>query len=409
LLQGGPWEPFFKDCNRVRREFTHNRKTQAARLEERYKTGRVRVVSVSFEKLRHPVAVYNVEVSNTPHYFAEGILTHNCKNVNSMTYRMCRAISKEVPWAFGLTGTPFGKQLEDLWAQFFLIDHGETLGPTLGLFRSAFFAETTNYWGGWEYKFKKTMMPVLEKVIKHRSIRFKIEECHDMPKKSMVKKFISPTQDVATYYNKIVESMNNLSFGKIKFRELESQAMRLRQLASGFMTLRGDDDSKAQVKFPNNPKLDMLEEIIEGMPEDSKVIIFHDFRYTNGLISERLKKMKFPHARVWGGGKNNLAEIRKFKKDPKCRGLVINTQSGSSSQNLQVANYVVYFEQPRSSIDRQQSERRAWRPGQLKHVFFFDLLMKGTVDEKQYDSNVEGRNLLKALLDGSLKIKKLLL
>lgn len=333
---------------------------------------------------------------------------HKCKNVNSMTYRMCRAISKEVKWAFGLTGTPFGKQLEDLWAQFFLIDFGETLGNTLGLFRSVFFSETTNYWGGWEYKFKKKMMPILEKVIKHRSIRFMIDECHDMPKKKYVPVHVQATQDIITYYDKVVEAHNNLSFGKVKYRQVESTSMKLRQLASGFMTLKGDDTSQVQVKFPNNPKLDALEAILESMPEESKMIVFHDFRYTNGLISERLKKMKIKHARVWGGGKNNLAEIRKFKKDKSCRVLVINTQAGSSSQNLQCANYVVYFEQPRSAIDRQQSERRAWRPGQTKRVFFYDLIMKDTVDEKQQDSNNEGKDLLKRVLDGSVKFKKLL-
>jgi hypothetical protein len=40
-------------------------------------------------------------------------------------------------------------------------------------------------------------------------------------------------------------------------------------------------------------------------------------------------------------------------------------------------------------------------------VFFFDLLMKGTVDEKQMASNTEGKDLLKAVLDGSITLKKL--
>jgi hypothetical protein len=41
-------------------------------------------------------------------------------------------------------------------------------------------------------------------------------------------------------------------------------------------------------------------------------------------------------------------------------------------------------------------------------VFFFDLLMRNTVDEKQFDSNAEGRDLLKRVLDGSVKFKRLL-
>lgn len=334
---------------------------------------------------------------------------HKCKNVNSMTYRMCRAISKECTWSYGLTGTPFGKNLEDLWAQFFLIDLGETLGNTLGLFRSVFFSERQGWFGGYEYHFKQKLMPVLEKVIKHRSIRYEIDEIHDMPKRINKVKVVKASDAIAEYYNKIIEAMENLSFGKVKFKELESQYMRLRQLSSGFMTLRGDDKSKTEVQFPENPKLDAMEEIISSMPETSKAIIFHDFRFTNKIISDRLKQMKVPHARVWGGAKDSLKELRKFKKDPKCRVLVINCQAGSSSQNLQMANYVIYYEQPRSSIDRQQSERRAYRPGQKKRVFFFDLIMEGTTDESQAKSNEEGRNLLQRVLDGKTKFKRLVI
>jgi SNF2 family DNA or RNA helicase len=230
-----------------------------------------------------------------------------------------------------------------------------------------------------------------------------------MPKRINKVKVVKASAAIAEYYNKIIEAMENLSFGKVKFKELESQYMRLRQLSSGFMTLRGDDKSKTEVQFPENPKLDAMEEIISSMPETSKAIIFHDFRFTNKIISDRLKQMKVPHARVWGGAKDSLKELRKFKKDPKCRVLVINCQAGSSSQNLQMANYVIYYEQPRSSIDRQQSERRAYRPGQKKRVFFFDLIMEGTTDESQAKSNEEGRNLLQRVLDGKTKFKRLVI
>src|SRR5690606_24848860 len=102
--------------------------------------------------------------------------------------------------------------------------------------------------------------------IKHRSIRYEIDEIQDMPPKLHKEVHVKASADIAAYYNKIIEAMENLSFGKIKFRQLESEYMKLRQLSSGFMTLRGDDASKAEVKFPNNPKLDALQDLIESMP-----------------------------------------------------------------------------------------------------------------------------------------------
>lgn len=62
-------------------------------------------------------------------------------NHQTLTYKACKLLSwaAQTRYAFGLTGTPFGKDPHVLWAQFHVIDKGETLGPTLGLFRGAFF------------------------------------------------------------------------------------------------------------------------------------------------------------------------------------------------------------------------------------------------------------------------------
>lgn len=332
---------------------------------------------------------------------------HKNKNIQSQTYKMCRAISKEVEYCYGLTGTPFGRNPEDLWAQLYLVDLGDTLHTTIGFFRDVFFREEPNYWGGVKREFNKRMLPKLKEIVKNVSIRYTIDECTDMPKKSYYKKIVKPSPEMSGYYNKIIESLETLSFGRTKYRELESKYNKLRQLSSGFMTLKGDNSTKTEISFPVNPKLDALEELVESMPDDSKMIVFHHFRYTNHIISERLKKLKVKHCRVWGGNKDNLAQLRKFKTDPDVKVLVINTQAGATSQNLQMANYVVYFEQPQSSTEREQSERRAWRPGQKKRVLFFDLIMEGALDHSMKRANKEGSDLMSSILDKSTKLRKI--
>lgn len=321
---------------------------------------------------------------------------HKIKNPNTLSYRMCRAISADAKWAMGLTGTPFGKNVQDLWSQFFVIDFGETLGTTLGMYRSVFFSTKLNYWGGYEHKFKRPMLKDLKRVMKNRSIRYEIDELHDMPPMIMVKRRIKPPDASLGYVRE--------AYGKLKeaakigdYREAEASYMQLRQLSSGFMTLRGEDNTKLHIKFKDNPKMEALTEIIEGMPDGAKIVIFHHFIYTNQLISERLTEMKMKHARIWSGQRDPIGELRRFKQQPTCRALVINSKSGSSSLNLQHASYVAFFEQPDSPIDRQQAERRVWRPGQTKRVMLFDLLVDGTVDARLMGTNKAGKNLLKQL------------
>jgi SNF2 family DNA or RNA helicase len=323
---------------------------------------------------------------------------HKAKNVSSLTYRMLRAISAQAEYVVGLTGTPFGRDLIDLWPQFYLIDFGETLGPTLGFYRDVFYTAKPGFFGGFDYKFNKKLFPTLKRAIQNCSISYGIDDLVDMPPKRYIKIKLSPTDESKGYCENTLKLLKEAVKAKA-VNEAEQNYIKLRQLASGFMTLKGEDNEKFQIKFNDNPKLDALQEIIEGMPPDKKIVIFHHFVYTNQLISDRLKSMGVKHARIYGKSKDPIAELRKFKSEPDTRALVINSRSGSSSLNLQGANYLVFFEQPDSPIDRQQAERRVWRPGQNWKVFIFDLLMRNTADERLRASNKAGENLLKDLLN----------
>lgn len=332
---------------------------------------------------------------------------HRCKSASSLTYRMCRAISAQCEYVLGLTGTPFGRDLGDLWPQFYLIDFGETLGSTFGFYREVFFTPKRNYWGGYEYTFKKRLFPDLKRIIKNASIHYGIDEFYDMPPMVPIIREVSAPIDSHGYIETAIKNIEGCvkkdgTNNEGNYRIIQSNYLQLRQLSSGFMTLF-DDEEKIHVKFDDNHKLDALQAEIEAMPQGSKAVIFHHFVYSSGVISERLTKMGVKHARVWSGQKDPIGEIRKFQSDSECMVLVLNWRSGSSSLNLQNANYVLVYEQPDSPIDRNQGESRVWRPGQSRRVFLIDLIVKGTWDKRMYDSNKAGRSLLDELLDGGKK------
>jgi len=329
---------------------------------------------------------------------------HKCSNLNSLTYRMCRAVSAQCEYGVGLSGTPFGKDVGDIWAQFYLIDFGETLGDTKGLFQEAFFTKKRNYFTKFdEYVFDKRKMPLLNKVIKHNSIHYAASEMHDLPVKRYIKRKVPLPTTMEGYISKAAEEfIAALKAGGT--RQAEASYLQLRQLASGFMTVEGQNDTKIKVSFDTNPKLDLLEEYIDAMAQESKMVVFHHFVHTNHLISDRLKARKIKHARIWSGQKDVLGELRRFRDDGNCRVLVLNDQSGSTSLNLQHANYMFFFEEPDSPINRQQGEKRIYRAGQTKPVWIIDPFMEGTVDERIFYANMQGKKLLDLLLKGVQKL-----
>lgn len=330
---------------------------------------------------------------------------HKCSNIQSLTYRMCRAISLECSHGMGLSGTPFGKDVEAIWSQFYLIDFGETLGETKGLFQEAFFDKKRNFFSGFdEYSFDKKKMPLLNRFIKHSSIHYAAAEMHDLPAKRYIKRTLRLPTAIEGYVSiaaaRLIEAIKAKGQGG-QYGAVETSYMQLRQLASGFMTVDGQNNNKVKVSFDNNPKLALLEEYIDAMPYGCKMVVFHHFVYTNSLISERLKQLKIKHARIWSGQKDVIGELKRFRDDPNCTILVLNDQSGSSSLNLQHANYMFFFEEPDSPINRQQGEKRIYRAGQTKPVYFIDPFMEGTVDERIFYANQQGKKLLDQLLKGN--------
>jgi len=317
-------------------------------------------------------------------------------NHQSLTYKLCRKISSECHWRYALAGRPFGRDPTMIWSQQFLIDRGETLGETLGLFRAAFFREKKAWFGGFDYIFDKRMEETLSDIMQHRSISYSSDECQTLPKVTRIVEKVRLPEDVEVYYQKAVDQIiaarGNRAIIKNAF-------LRMRQLSSGFLGFKDDETGeRAQLVFPRNYKLDRMLELIEAIPLDRKFVIFHEFTHSGRMICDALTKMKIRHGWLWGGQKESRKVQEQFDNDDRTRGLVVNHKLGAMVLNLQVANYELVYESPLSSIDRDQMDKRLFREGQVRPGFIIDMVVRDTVDQGILDNHAEGGNLYDALL-----------
>lgn len=324
------------------------------------------------------------------------------KNHNSLTYRICNAIAKKCEFRYALTGTPFGRDPIDLWSQFYIVDRGETLGKTLGIFRECLFSEKRNYWGGYEYTFQKKMEPKLRDWMKNRSIRYDETECQDLPEKIYTQVVVKFPESLETYYKK---SLADIVAAQGNYQLMENAFIRMRQITSGFLGMRNEENTRIEIEFDDNPKLDALLELIEEMPLESKMVVFHEFIHTGKVISQALTDAKIPHESLWSGTKDRKAGLNRFLQDLKCRIFVVNSKSGGIGLNLQVANYCVFMESPVSPIVRKQAEKRCHRPGQTKKVFYYDLVISNSVDMQIIAYLQEGEDLFQALLESKENLR----
>ncbi|MEO0248283.1 MAG: DEAD/DEAH box helicase [candidate division WOR-3 bacterium] len=329
--------------------------------------------------------------------------SHLIGNKKSLRFRMCNILSDEINYRYAMTGTPFGRDPEKLWAQFYLVDRGETLGTTLGLFRAAFFTAKENYWGGIDYTFDKSKEQLLHRMIQHRSIRYNELEFSDMPKISRQVHRLSFPGTTEEYYNKVLAELRQ---SKGDVRAIENAFIRMRQVTAGFLRVSDDEGNKSDVRFYSNPKLEQLETLLDGVIEEEKVIVFHEYIPSGDMICSMLDTKKIKYARVGGKVKDPVASMKRFMEREDCRVLVMNYKSGGGAGlNLQkVCRRLVYYESPVSPIVRKQTEKRisgGLRTGKHR-VFIHDLVIANSVDETILRFLKQGKDLFDAICEGKV-------
>lgn len=322
------------------------------------------------------------------------------KNHRSLTFRVARMMSKYIHIRYGLTGTPFGRDPQDLWGQFYAVDKGEALGPTLGIFRAAVFKEEENFWGGYIYTFKKKRAGDLRRMMAHSSIQYSADECGDLPPTSRVKRAIVWSDDTWDYYKRMVDE---LRAARGNYQIMDNLFVRMRQLASGLLVAESETGDRKTIRLAN-PKLDGMVEWISQLPESEKVVVFNEFIKSGDWITEALTSVGIKWARLYSKVRDKPGEVRRFNQDPDCRVFVVNTQSGAKVLNLQVARYIAFYESPVSPIDRQQAEKRCHREGQKRKVFFYDFYVKNSVEEKILEFLKEGKHLFDCLVRGKASL-----
>jgi SNF2 family DNA or RNA helicase len=317
-------------------------------------------------------------------------------NRKSLTFAFCHRLFLSSKFRYCLTGTPIDKNPEDLWAQFRVADGGETLGATVGLFHAAFFKQVLNHWTGFpEYVFDRKKTKILNQASRNRSIRYSDEEMVDLPP-LVESKIPINLEDEQLDKHKVL--IGEIRAAHKNYQLTENVYIRMRQLSSGYSVVKGPSGEKIIVEMKSNPKMEGLIELIKQIPGGDKILVANIYKATGALIESRLKKEKIKSVRIYSGTKDKTGVIRQFKEDEKTR-ILLCSQSASYGLNLQIANVIVFFETPDRGRIRAQWVKRIHRTGQEKHCRVYDLIARGSVDEKVIRSLEEGKCLFDELID----------
>lgn len=321
---------------------------------------------------------------------------------SSLAWRICRQIAKAPSKpVFALSGTPFGRDPTPLWGQMYLVDRGESLGTTLGMFRAALFKSTLTPFGGEEHEFRKDKSKTLHRLLAHRSITIEADEASLPPVVSQVREIRLP-RDAEDYAAMAREAILK---ARGNYQETKNAFLRMRQISSGFLGYTDDDSGKrAKFVFDENPKLESLISRLQSVVGKYKAVVFHEYIHSGDRICAELKRLGIGYARVAAGNKAAIKEERRrFVEDADCRVMVMSNRM-AQGPNLQVAKYVEFYESPVDPKTRKQARRRVERQhSQHKRVFMTDYVVRGTYDSRILKHLAQGKDLFDAIIRGKEK------
>lgn len=324
---------------------------------------------------------------------------HKTRNKDTLRYSILRALMKTMPVRYGTTGTLFGHDPQEIYPQFYLIDRGETFGDTMGLFREAFFDKKVNPWGGPEYTFRKELTRQLYRMLQHRSLRYDEDEVPEIeiPKGVFRQLKVAFSDEQREHY---LRALQGIIDAKGRLSDIDSAWIRMRQITSGYLEWN-DEHGKHSVMFPENPKLQMLEKVIDESGYE-KVIVSTEYTQTGRLITQWLEKNNYGYEWLYGGTKDPVNCIQRFMRDASKKVFVMNSESGGTgTDGLQkVSRYLVMYESPTTPIARKQLIKRVLRPGQRHRAFIYDIVMEKSLDKGILTHIEEGVSLYKSVVNG---------
>ena len=322
---------------------------------------------------------------------------HHAKNPDSSTFACCRYLSERIPIRYGLTGTAFGRNPMDVWAQYYLIDHGNTFSTNFYLFRAIFFDAYPVKNKKWvNYRFHNQYMRIFRRKLKNISISYTLDECElNLPERVDDIVYFRLSDFSANNYRNLLHRMGD---AQGDYLQVKNYFMATRHVLSGRFR---DYSTGEDLVDPDNNRLNALLALLESIDPEESIVIFCEFIPSGDVICAELAKLKIKFSKLYGEGIDHATALSDFI-NRKTRVIVANPRSGGVGLNFQISRYAIFYESPVSAILRQQAEARVYRSGQQKTTYIVDIAAQNTLDEKILSFGREGKNLLKYLVDGKI-------
>jgi len=295
------------------------------------------------------------------------------KSRSNKRFKKLRKAIKPIRYRTGLTGTPSPNGYIDLWSQICLLDDGERLGTTFGGFTDKYFRTRGNGMIVYEYIPREGAKHAINEKIKDLVLTMQTRDYLKLPDLHTVEVPLLFNEFDREIYDElereyVADFFNGL---EVTVKTPADLTNKLLQITSG--AVYSEDGDWHEV---NTLKIDALRELSEKHPDENFIIVYQ-YRHE----AERIKNA-FPFTRELRKGKKGTEDFRDWNAG-KIRFLLIHPASAGHGLNLQFGgSRMVWFSLTWNLEHYQQTVARLLRRGQIKDIYVYLLIVRGTRDGK---------------------------
>ena len=296
--------------------------------------------------------------------------SQNIKNINSQTTKAVLLLNAKKRIA--LSGTPIENNLLELYSLFRFLNP-EMFG-SVQRFTNSYILPIQ------KYSDTSTIEELKKKIYPFLSRRVKKEVLEDLPDKIEKLVYVDMNdehrrfyEERRRYYYSLLQKNTSSQGNFDKFFVLQA-INELRHIVSS-----PELETK---KIISSKKEVLIENVIEAIENNHKVLVFVNYLSSIESICDSLKENKIKYLKMTGQTKDRQNLVDKFQSDSRYKVFVMTLKTGGVGLNLVSADTIFIYDPWWNTTVENQAIDRAYRLGQDKTVFAYKMIMRNTIEEK---------------------------
>lgn len=331
--------------------------------------------------------------------------THLCideftafKNKDSQRSKAALKLSQMIPNRIAMSGTPDTNGILDVWHPVLLVDGGERLGRRFYGFRELVCTPRFNGFAN-EWVPKKGASETVAMAIADINIRYKLEDCVDMPERTERTLEVKLPPAAMKAYRQLADTkVLTTESGTIKAQHAGILVRKLLQICTGAAY-----DAQGNVVGVHTARYDLVLDLVQ---ERNASLVAFNYTHERNYLVEQAEKRGLRYGVIDGSVPASMrAEIVAGMQSGKLDVIFGQPQSMSHGLTLTKATAVIWCGPTYNAEHYVQFNARVYRKGQNEKTEIIRIAAKDTWEPhvyKRLGSKVENMEALLALLTDEL-------